>query len=135
MDFACRTFTCRLHFVGICTSILSEPPHASEPIHTQDCHLPSQLLPAANDRTGSPCKDQSNRADSPYSGLEFTVELNGYAEFGPFPPSCTSRGTSTARDCGNTVEYDTGVHLKSCMQTVNEAILHCCIFLHHRNFF
>ncbi|XP_057212411.1 prickle planar cell polarity protein 3 isoform X1 [Triplophysa rosa] len=93
---------------GVCTSFPSEPPQY-EQAHTQNSHLPSQLLPAANDRTESLCKDQSNRTDSPYSGLEFTVELNGYAEFGPFPPSCTSRGTSTAKDCGNAVESYTGI--------------------------
>lgn len=42
--------------------------------------------------------DQSNT--DVHSGLEYTVELNGYAEFGSFPPSCTSRGTSTAKDTG-----------------------------------
>uniref|UniRef100_A0A8C1H2D3 Prickle homolog 3 n=1 Tax=Cyprinus carpio carpio TaxID=630221 RepID=A0A8C1H2D3_CYPCA len=71
-------------------------------------HLSSQLCPAANDRAALVCKDQSSistqqvnhRPDS----LEFTVELNGYAEFGPFPPSFTSRGTSTAKDCGNIIE-------------------------------
>uniref|UniRef100_A0A8C2C5W8 Uncharacterized protein n=1 Tax=Cyprinus carpio TaxID=7962 RepID=A0A8C2C5W8_CYPCA len=75
------------------------PPY--EQIQTQH----TQLCPAANDRTAFVCKDQSgvstqqvaHRPDS----LEFTVELNGYAEFGPFPPSCMSRGTSTAKDCGN----------------------------------
>lgn len=69
--------------------------------------LPSaQLCPVANDRAGSLSKDQSETpsADGPYSALEFTVELNGYAEFGPFPPSCTSRGTSTVKDCGNIIE-------------------------------
>lgn len=43
-----------------------------------------------------PNGDHSNM--DTHSGLEYTVELNGYAEFGSFPPSCTSRGTSTAND-------------------------------------
>ncbi|XP_016362294.1 prickle-like protein 3 isoform X1 [Sinocyclocheilus anshuiensis] len=89
---------------GVLTSFHPIPngqPPPYEQIHTQH----SQLRPAANDRTAFVCKDQSgistqqgnHRPDS----LEFTVELNGYAEFGPFPLSCTSRGTSTAKDCGN----------------------------------
>lgn len=80
-----------VNFVGVCTSFPSEPPQYKQ------------------DRTESQCEDVSNKTDSLYSGLEFSVELNGYAEFGPFPPSCTSRGTSTAKDCGNAVESHTGM--------------------------
>ncbi|KAK7135345.1 hypothetical protein R3I94_014113 [Phoxinus phoxinus] len=88
-----------------------EPPPYGQ-THTQHSHLSSQLCLVANDRAALHCKDQlsisthqmNQRSDSPYSALEFTVELNGYAEFGPFPPNCTSRGTSTAKDCGNIVK-------------------------------
>ncbi|XP_051526023.1 prickle planar cell polarity protein 3-B-like isoform X1 [Myxocyprinus asiaticus] len=86
------------------------PPYGQK--RTQNSYSPSQICPGAKNRAELPCRDQShisthqvnNRTDNSCSGLEFTVELNGYAEFGPFPASCTSRGTSTAKDCGGIVE-------------------------------
>ncbi|TRY99488.1 hypothetical protein DNTS_023010, partial [Danionella cerebrum] len=59
------------------------------------------LSPAANESAAGFSPDQSE------SGMHrgnHHMELNGYAEFGPFPPSCTSRGTSTAVDCGKAME-------------------------------
>lgn len=87
---------------GVCTTFPAIPngdPLQYEQKHMQNSHLPS---PAANDRSELSCKDQS---ESPYSALELTVELNGYAEFGPFPTSCTSRGTSTAKEYGNAESF------------------------------
>ncbi|XP_051964263.1 prickle-like protein 2 isoform X2 [Xyrauchen texanus] len=87
------------------------PPYGQK--HTQNTYSPSQICPEAKNMAELPCRDQShisthqvnnNKTDNSCSGLEFTVELNGYAEFGPFPASCTSRGTSTAKDCGGIVE-------------------------------
>lgn len=103
------------HFAGVHTSFPPIPngePPPYEQTHTKQSHVSSQLCLVANDRAALHCKDQlsisthqmNRRSDSPYSALEFTVELNGYAEFGPFPPNCTSRGTSTAKDCGNIAE-------------------------------
>uniref|UniRef100_A0A671T4L4 Prickle-like protein 3 n=1 Tax=Sinocyclocheilus anshuiensis TaxID=1608454 RepID=A0A671T4L4_9TELE len=96
---------------GVHTSfhpILNGKPPPYGQTHTQHSHLSSQLCPVANDRAALACKDQSSistqRVNHQPDSLEFTVELNGYAEFGPFPPSFTSRGTSTAKDCGNIIE-------------------------------
>ncbi|XP_043102574.1 prickle-like protein 2 isoform X2 [Puntigrus tetrazona] len=90
-----------LHGKGVHT--LHPIPNGQPPAyeHTQR----TQPCPAANDRAAFVRKDQSGistpQTNQQPDSLEFTVELNGYAEFGPFPPSCTSRGTSTAKDCGN----------------------------------
>ncbi|XP_026867999.2 prickle planar cell polarity protein 3 [Electrophorus electricus] len=65
----------------------------------QSSESPSQLASLANGRGPLSTRDQSNAGRlSGHSRVEYMVELNGYAEFGPFPPSCTSRGTSTAND-------------------------------------
>ncbi|XP_055024161.2 uncharacterized protein prickle3 [Misgurnus anguillicaudatus] len=87
---------------GVCTTFPSIP--NGDPLQYDQTHMPNSHLPspAANDRSELSCKDQS---ESPYSALEFTVELNGYAEFGPFPTSCMSRGTSTAKEYGNAESF------------------------------
>ncbi|XP_076847669.1 LOW QUALITY PROTEIN: uncharacterized protein prickle3 [Brachyhypopomus gauderio] len=73
------------------------PPYGHKCLQSSDS--PSHIAPLANGWGPSSPKDQSNagRLSGP-SRLEYIVELNGYAEFGPSPPSCTSRGTSTAND-------------------------------------
>ncbi|XP_017551943.1 prickle planar cell polarity protein 3 isoform X1 [Pygocentrus nattereri] len=77
------------------------PPPPYRERRPQSSHSPSQLTSLANGWGTSSPADQSNADNhSGHSRLEYTVELNGYAEFGPFPPSCTSRGTSTAKDSG-----------------------------------
>ncbi|KAF5907303.1 prickle-like protein 3 isoform X1, partial [Clarias magur] len=85
------------------------PPPPYGQIQPQSSHAPSLCngwgaLPNGDHSNG----DHSN-ADT-HSGLEYTVELNGYAEFGPFPPSCTSRGTSTAND---TAGQESGLEILS----------------------
>ncbi|KAG9270363.1 prickle-like protein 3 [Astyanax mexicanus] len=68
----------------------------------QNSHSPSQLTSLANGWVPPSSGDQS-KADK-HCRLEYMVELNGYADFGPFPPSCTSRGTSTSKDSCKLVE-------------------------------
>ncbi|KAM9475647.1 prickle planar cell polarity protein 3-B isoform 1-T1 [Clarias gariepinus] len=68
------------------------PPPPYGQIQPQSPHAPT----LCNVWGPLPNGDHSNM--DTHSGLEYTVELNGYAEFGSFPPSCTSRGTSTAND-------------------------------------
>ncbi|KAI5622017.1 prickle-like protein 3 isoform X1, partial [Silurus asotus] len=70
----------------------------SPPPYGQIRSQSSRSTSVANGWGPFPNEDKSNTDE--HSGLEYTVELNGYAEFGPFPPSCTSRGTSTAKDTG-----------------------------------
>ncbi|KAI4878145.1 hypothetical protein NFI96_028398, partial [Prochilodus magdalenae] len=78
------------------------PPPPYREKRPQSSHSPSQLPPLTNGWGPSPSGDRScSDKHSGHSRLEYTVELNGYAEFGPFPPSCTSRGTSTAKDSGS----------------------------------
>lgn len=79
------------------------PPPPYGHVHSQSSHSPS----LANGWGPLLNSDRSNKEE--HSGLEYTVELNGYAEFGPFPPSCTSRGTSTAKDT-ETLESSSGTH-------------------------
>ncbi|XP_062854680.1 prickle planar cell polarity protein 3 isoform X2 [Trichomycterus rosablanca] len=70
------------------------PPPPYREKHSQSSQPPSLVngwAPLPNEHQAKTNKD---------SELEYTVELNGYAEFGPFPPSCTSRGTSTTNDTG-----------------------------------
>ncbi|XP_066499279.1 prickle planar cell polarity protein 3 [Hoplias malabaricus] len=66
----------------------------------QSSNSPSQRTSLTNGWTPpSLSGDQSNTDTiSGHGRLEYTVELNGYAEFGSFSPSYTSRGTSTAKD-------------------------------------
>ncbi|MCI4381154.1 hypothetical protein PGIGA_G00248480 [Pangasianodon gigas] len=78
------------------------PPPPYGQTHPQNSHSPT----LANGWGPLPHGDQSNTDE--HSEQEYMVELNGYAEFGPFPPSCTSRGTSTAKDTGR-LESSSGV--------------------------
>ncbi|TSL97338.1 Prickle-like protein 3 [Bagarius yarrelli] len=82
----------------------SSPLLESRGVHTSLLHLQNGRTPPppygslANGWGLLPNQEQAN------SGLEYTVELNGYAEFGHFQPSCTSRGTSTVKDTGSSLE-------------------------------
>uniref|UniRef100_A0AAY5F307 Prickle homolog 3 n=1 Tax=Electrophorus electricus TaxID=8005 RepID=A0AAY5F307_ELEEL len=93
-----------------CDSALQSKPASHKPTQPQQHSSPLQplegispttaaLASLANGRGPLSTRDQSNAGRlSGHSRVEYMVELNGYAEFGPFPPSCTSRGTSTAND-------------------------------------
>ncbi|XP_030641048.1 prickle planar cell polarity protein 3 [Chanos chanos] len=88
---------------------------------SQSSYSSSQLSShIANGWPTSECGGQSNvsvlprtgRTEEPNGGLQFTVEINSYdGDFEPSQPSCTSRGTSTVKDCENWVERNSAEYV------------------------
>ncbi|XP_036388627.1 prickle planar cell polarity protein 3 [Megalops cyprinoides] len=52
----------------------------------------------------------NDRTEQPVSGSEFSGDSNDYSYYGHSPPRSTSRGTSTAKDCGSTEPGEPACH-------------------------